>query len=574
VARTRDRRILATLLFTDMVGSTRIAEELGDRNWRELLARHNRLIRAELHRYGGREVDTAGDGVFATFDVPASAIRAACAAVDSVRTLGVEIRSGVHVGECEVLDGKVSGVNVHVAARIMALADSGEVLVSGAVRDLVRGAGFGFADRGVHTLKGIDGDWQVSSVEAIERVPRPSALSESDARARRAEIEPPPLVARRGVRIALLATAAVLVAISAAFVLSRPHASAGPRRRPLRIRGEAAARLDPSNGRLLSVYGLPAAGSAITFADGSMWVITHGGTLIRVDEATGAVKTIGVQGDLVGVAAGNGLIWVLGSDGQLVRVDARSGAVGASAELQTAGTFTGLAFDEGTVWALGTEPYNAGTGSPKSRLAVYRIDPTTMAIVGHAYFLPTPFAGPTAIAAGEGAAWVASSGHLFRINAPTPTVGSAAPSAQPPPSGMCPPGSPASCVARTQEVDVTPIVYDAGNGFSIHPPVAVAVGPNGVWVATARGPTKTLYRIDPATDAVTATIPLHATPTAVATGPSGVWVSFLDGTTSEVDPLTAKVVATFPVGGIPAAIAVDPQNHLWEVAEPPPSHAT
>src|SRR5206468_3907825 len=133
-------RVLVTLLFTDIVASTVVAEEMGDRRWRELLARHHRILRAALKEHGGREVDTAGDGLFARFDTPAAAIRCACAAVDAVAELGVSIRAGVHIGECEILDGKPSGVNVHVAARTMSVAGVGEVLVTSSVRDLVRGA--------------------------------------------------------------------------------------------------------------------------------------------------------------------------------------------------------------------------------------------------------------------------------------------------------------------------------------------------------------------------------------------------------------------------------------------------
>jgi class 3 adenylate cyclase len=154
-------RVLATVLFTDLVGSTERAAELGDRRWRELLDAHEAAVRRELVRFGGREVDTAGDGVFATFDGPARAIRAACAIRDSVRGLGLELRAGLHTGECELANGKVRGIAVHTGARVAALAKPGEVLVSGTVRDLVAGSGIAFEERGEHELKGVPGLWRV-----------------------------------------------------------------------------------------------------------------------------------------------------------------------------------------------------------------------------------------------------------------------------------------------------------------------------------------------------------------------------------------------------------------------------
>jgi pimeloyl-ACP methyl ester carboxylesterase len=153
-------RVLSTVLFTDIVRSTEQAAELGDRAWRDLLGRHHSLVRRELVRFRGRELDTAGDGFFASFDGPARAVRCARAIVESVRELGLEVRAGLHTGECEVLDGKVSGIAVHTGARVASLANGGEVLVSSTVRDLVAGSGIQFEDRGTHELKGV-GEWHV-----------------------------------------------------------------------------------------------------------------------------------------------------------------------------------------------------------------------------------------------------------------------------------------------------------------------------------------------------------------------------------------------------------------------------
>ncbi len=158
------QRVLATVLFTDIVGSTERAREMGDRGWRDLLLRHHDAVRRELARFRGREIDTVGDGFFATFDGPARAIECACSIRDAVHGLGLEVRSGLHTGECELIDDKVGGIAVHTGARVAALAQPGEVLVSRTVRDLVAGSGLAFEDRGINRLKGIEGDWRLYAV--------------------------------------------------------------------------------------------------------------------------------------------------------------------------------------------------------------------------------------------------------------------------------------------------------------------------------------------------------------------------------------------------------------------------
>jgi class 3 adenylate cyclase len=156
--------VLATLLFTDIVGSTSRSAELGDLGWRDLLARHHALIRRELARFRGVERDTAGDGFFATFDGPARAIRCAQQIVQGVRDLGLEIRAGIHTGECELHDGKVAGIAVSIGARVAGEAQPGEVVVTGTVKDLVAGSGLAFEHRGERMLKGVPGSWPVYAV--------------------------------------------------------------------------------------------------------------------------------------------------------------------------------------------------------------------------------------------------------------------------------------------------------------------------------------------------------------------------------------------------------------------------
>lgn len=159
-----DDRVLATVLFTDIVGSTRRAAEMGDRDWHALLDAHDAVVRAQLARFRGREVNTSGDGFLAMFDGPQRAIRCAMAIRDAVRALGIQVRAGLHTGECEVRGDDIGGIAVHIGARVSALARADDVLVSSTVRDLVIGSGIDFDDRGAHQLKGVPGEWRLFAV--------------------------------------------------------------------------------------------------------------------------------------------------------------------------------------------------------------------------------------------------------------------------------------------------------------------------------------------------------------------------------------------------------------------------
>jgi class 3 adenylate cyclase/pimeloyl-ACP methyl ester carboxylesterase len=156
--------VLSTVLFTDIVGSTERAAEIGDRRWAELVSSHHALVRRQLDRFRGREIDTAGDGFFASFDGPARGIRCACAIAESVRELGLDVRAGLHTGECELIGEKLGGIAVNIGARVATQAGPGEVLVSSTVKDLVAGSGIRFADRGIVELKGVPGRWQLYAV--------------------------------------------------------------------------------------------------------------------------------------------------------------------------------------------------------------------------------------------------------------------------------------------------------------------------------------------------------------------------------------------------------------------------
>jgi class 3 adenylate cyclase len=159
-------RVLATVLFTDIVGSTQLAAELGDRAWRRKLDEHDDVTRRELRRFNGREVKATGDGILATFDGPARAVRCASAIGEATKRIGLDVRAGLHTGECEVRGTDLGGLAVHIAARVGALAGAGEVLVSSTVKDLVVGAGIGFVERGTHSLKGVPGEWRLFAAQA------------------------------------------------------------------------------------------------------------------------------------------------------------------------------------------------------------------------------------------------------------------------------------------------------------------------------------------------------------------------------------------------------------------------
>jgi class 3 adenylate cyclase len=215
----RGTTVLVTVLFTDIVGSTEIAAELGDRRWRDLVRRHHALVRRELKRHRGRELDTAGDGFFASFERPADAIRCACAISDEVRELGIEIRAGLHLGEAEIHEHKVSGMAVNVGARVMGAGEAGEVLVSSTLRDAVAGSGFGFADHGMHRLKGIEGQWRLYEVLSVDGVRRTLPLDAEEARTRRGFVHAEPTGRRRD-RVIAGAAGVLVVAVVAAAVLT------------------------------------------------------------------------------------------------------------------------------------------------------------------------------------------------------------------------------------------------------------------------------------------------------------------------------------------------------------------
>jgi hypothetical protein len=200
------------VLFTDIVGSSETASSLGDERWGRLLARHHATVRAALRRFNGREMDTAGDGFFAVFDRPGDAVRCAWALIEELRALGLEIRAGVHLGEAELMGGKVGGVAVNVGARVMAAAGAGEILVTGTVRELSAGAGFAFEDRGIQQLKGIPGEWRLAAVTELDGAPSRARLDPAVAEERRSVASAPVHRDRRPLVVGIAIGAALTIA--------------------------------------------------------------------------------------------------------------------------------------------------------------------------------------------------------------------------------------------------------------------------------------------------------------------------------------------------------------------------
>jgi class 3 adenylate cyclase len=218
-------RRFATVLFLDIVGSTLIADELGDEGWRSLLARFRSLVRAQLKRHGGREVDTAGDGFFVTFAEPMTALRAARAIADVVQEVGLDVRIGLHAGDVEMSGKHVSGITVHIGARVMSLAGPAQILVTSTVRDMERGADVAFAETHERELKGVEGTWRLFSVTEVqaERPPVPLDPPNGAERRRAAATQP----SRRRARLAV-ASAVCLLLVGTGLVLARPHDAPEP----------------------------------------------------------------------------------------------------------------------------------------------------------------------------------------------------------------------------------------------------------------------------------------------------------------------------------------------------------
>jgi class 3 adenylate cyclase len=410
-------RGLSAVLFTDIVGSTPIAAEMGNTRYGELVARHHRLLRRLIGRFGGHEIDTAGDGFFVSFERPADAIRCAVEATGAVRELGIELRAGVSFGEVQTVSGKPGGLVVNTAARVMSVAGPGEVLVPSSVRDIVPGSGITFAEHGVHQLRGLEGDYRlfkVTGVDGKEVIPPPEA---EEAAERRREIFPTG-AGRRGPLIAGLAAGALAVIVAATLLLTggTPERPSGPT-----AFENAIGTVDPESGRTVPEVALPPGtekpgfnftdhpfavgeggawllrppvllhldprhhevrdrpiqvglGSSQTVVTGfdAVWVLSDR-TVVRVNPATDEPSPFLVIPARPGITAFNFIldraIWVSISDGTLIRLDPRTQA---RAQVDTGLSVDRIATTSDAVWAV---DLIAGQATPFDREILQRSGP-------------------------------------------------------------------------------------------------------------------------------------------------------------------------------------------------------
>ena len=512
--RAASRRVLAAVLFTDIEDSTAIAEELGDKRWHALVAEHNRLVRRELKRHGGDELDTAGDGFFASFHEPASAIACACAASEQVSSLGIAIRAGVHFGECEPAGKKLTGISVVVGARIMSLGIGGDVLVSGTAAELARGAGFGFEDRGMHHLKGVEDDWRVMAVISVEGEPRAARLDPEEARSRRVSIRTGS-VSRRSRRPSVVAAIAAIAAIAGFLVLRHPGA-------PVPIAGEVG-RIAPDGATFDETISLGsrAVPDAIASGDGHLWVASLGNqTLAEVDPASGSLQVVGTPAAPTGVAFGANRVWVtfgFSSDpGQRIgELDPNGGGGLSPASIDVPAGSYPIAVTEAGIWIvdrLGStvRHYDSVSGATN-----------TIALPDGS--------GPVAISAGATSLWVAAGRdpEVFRIDA----------------------------------ADGKTVSFDTGTDV----PTAVAVAPDGtVWIASSSTGSVIALGSDGSTRIHRSIVGRCPGPSAIVATRDAVYVSCSNGdSVARLDPATGGVVRTLAVSGTPGPLGVDGAGRVW-----------
>jgi class 3 adenylate cyclase len=416
------RRLLATVLFTDIVGSTELASRLGDRRWRDLVNRHHAAVRGGLKSFGGREMDTAGDGFFAIFDRPTEAVACAFTLVQSAKRLGIDIRAGLHMGECEVIDGKVGGIAVHIGARVAANAEPGEVLVSGTLKEMVSGSDFGFQDRGTKTLKGVPGEWRLFRVEAP---PLEEPVHEDIQASKR----------RWSVRLVAAAVGILMVAALIALATrqsgSGSGAGAGPTSPIPPPVKDFVVKLDPATGRIAARIPVERNPVALAAASGSIWVVNGDETISRIDPVSGkVVSTIEAGSDPRAIAGDEESIWVLQLRAhKAIRIDAGSNRILKSVSIE--GRPRELAVDRGSVWIVvdGLCPGGSPTGCIP--VAVQRIDTRRNEVVDRVLIpgvsqLQQSGSGEGAqlnIAAAGNAVWLGTeTGLLVRIDQATGSI--------------------------------------------------------------------------------------------------------------------------------------------------------
>lgn len=375
--RSGNRRQLATVLFTDIVGSTERAAALGDRGWRQLLDRHHRVVRRFLRNHHGHEVDTAGDGFFATFTAPVDAIACASEMMDALAALDIVIRAGIHTGEVEPMGTKVGGIAVHLAARIMGAAAGGQILTSSTVRDLAGGGAFRFIDRGTHGLKGVDEAWHLFEVERPPGSPAPTV-----------EVPDRPVAVSSRRWWAIGGGMVLVTAVALGVLLWRPWAP-----RVGAASGPNVIRAIGPDGTLGAGFAVGRGPGALAVTDTAIWVgNVDGATISRVDRNAGQNAVIGVAAPVdLGVA--NDLLWILDPFASVVTIIRPTDAT-VIGNIDVHGR--AMATGDGAVWL-----------ADDIRDAVHRIDPRTRAVTT-TIELPSE-TGPSAIAVFDGSVWTANS---------------------------------------------------------------------------------------------------------------------------------------------------------------------
>jgi class 3 adenylate cyclase/DNA-binding beta-propeller fold protein YncE len=508
------QRLLTTVLFTDIVGSTQHASELGDRRWRQLLGRHHNIVRRLLKRHGGREIDTAGDGFFATFDQPAQAIECAVAIGRAVRPLGIEVRAGVHMGEVEITVDKVAGIAVHIGSRVMSTAVAGEVLVSNTVRDLLSGSEFRFEDRGLQQLKGIPGEWRLSAVTEVPRLEEEEFPEGEAAPTRRRRISVP---------------LAALIVLGVVAVLVIPPLIAGGGGKGGGLPPPAVntvVRIDPSANKVLG--GIAVGGTPIAIAaekGGSVWVGNFDdGTVQSIDPSRNepsSPKALGFDQAPTGLSVGGGFVWITSSNtGFLYRLDpTQSHAI---VPIHLGVGVSGVAYGQGVVWVTNGQSETVLRIDPQNPQS----EPTTMSL--------ETGSKPTGIAVGAGSVWVAESlkGKVVRIDPDTLKV-----------------------TATVPILSGSPDQVTWGEGF--------------IWVTDTDH--DTVVRISPDGNSPTTIPGVGNGPTGIAAGLGYAWVAnSLDGTVAKIDPRTATVTDRYRLGAglSPDGVAVS-DGAVWVTVHSP-----
>ena len=480
-------------MFTDIVGSTELASRFGDRGWKALVARHNTIVRRLLKRFSGRELDTAGDGFFVMFERPAQAIDCAWAIIAHLQPLDLQIRAAIHMGEVEVMDRKVGGIAVHAASRLLSLAGPGQIYVTSIVRDVVAGGDTLFADRGVHELRGVPGEWRVYEVEEA-------------ARDRAVPLEPfaePATAARRNwpMIIAVISVVALVAAGGTALglaSLSRPA--------PIVPRPDSVVRLNTADGSFAALVDVQDPTEMATQGD-DLWVLSATGrTVNRISTTGGPAQAVGLPATPTGLAIGDGAAWItfgFGSAtgaGGVSRVGMTSRSIENSIELGSG--VDAIALGEGAVWVAN-----------RLENTLTRIDLTTQVVTGTAPVGQQP----AAVIVGDDSIWVANAidRTIWRID-------------------------PAS-MERTAEVSVVDTPYDLALGFG------------RVWVTSELEGSVTV--IDASSNTIQRTLAMPGAARGITAGASEMVVAIGSGGVVVIDPDDPDDFRSIEVGAAPYDVA-------------------